>query len=103
MAMGTAISPRRDPVTQFSIFTPNRLGRLKELVGGFDAQNVHVLGLMVLDTTDSGIIRLGGDDPERAREILRSGSFPFTESPVVVVEAAATDLATLMAVLLQAE
>ena len=49
---------------QFSVFTPNRLGRLHDLIRLLGAQGVHVLGLMVLDTTDSAIIRVVVDDPD---------------------------------------
>ncbi len=58
---------------------------------------------MVLDTTDSAIIRLVVDDPDRARELLVQEGFPFTESYLVVVEVDSSDLSRLMAVLLEAE
>lgn len=96
-------SRRSDQVVQFSVFTPNRLGRLHELIRLLDARNVHVLGLMVLDTTDSSIIRLVVDDPDRARELLVQEGFPFTESYLVTVEVQSTDLSRLMSALLQAE
>lgn len=96
-------SRRADPVIQFSVFTPNRLGRLHDLVGMFGAHGVHVLALMVLDTTDSAIIRVVVDDPERARELLGLEEFPFTESTLVVAEVTSSDLGRLMAVLLEAE
>src|SRR5215469_16129891 len=99
----TTKARRADRVIQFSVFTPNRLGRLHDLVRLFSARNVHVLALMVLDTTDSAIIRLVVDDPERARELLMQEGFPFTESPLVVVEVESTDLSRLMSTLLQAE
>lgn len=92
-----------DPVMQFSIFTPNRLGRLHDLIGMFAAQSVHVLALMVLDTTDSAIIRLIVDDPDRARELLSRGGFPFSESEMLAVEVNSSELARMMAVLLEAE
>ena len=103
--MGTDTSQMRraDPVIQFSIFTPNRLGRLHDLIALFGGRGVHVLGLMVLDTTDSAIIRLVVDDPDRARELLTREGFPFTESNLLVVEAGPTDLNRLMAALLEAE
>lgn len=94
---------RADAVVQFSIFTPNRLGRLHDLIGMLGGQGVHVLGLMVLDTTDSAIIRIVVDDPEKARDLLVRDDFPFTESKLVVVEANPTDLKKLMAALLEAE
>jgi hypothetical protein len=70
----------------------------------FSSKNVHVLAMTVLDTTDSAIIRLVVDDPDLARRLLSERSFPFTESPVVVVEVeAATDLSRVMSALLEAE
>jgi hypothetical protein len=103
MVVETTKAPRSEPVIQFSVFTPNRLGRLYELVGLLDAHGVHVLALMVLDTTDSAIIRVVVDDPEQARDLLARGGFHYTESKMVAVEANATDLARMMAVLLEAE
>ena len=99
----TTKAGRPDPIIQFSVFTPNRLGRLHDLVRLFAAQGVTVLALMVLDTTDSAIIRLVVSDPDNAREVLLKEGFPFTESNLVVVEANATDLGRLMSVLLAAE
>ena len=103
--MPTEITKARHPeaVIQFSVFTPNRLGRLHDLVRLLGAHGVHVLALMVLDTTDSAIIRVVLDDPERARELLLREGFPFTESKLVAVEVEPTDLNRLMAALLEAE
>jgi len=103
MATETTKMRRVDPVIQFSVFTANRLGRLHDLIRLLGAQGVHVLALMVLDTTDSSIIRVVVDDPDRARELLVREGFPFTESNLLVVEAAPTDLNRLMAALLEAE
>ncbi len=103
MPTATTKAKRVDPVVQFSVFTPNRLGRLHDLVKVFGTQGVHVLALMVLDTTDSAIIRVVVDDPDKAREILSTEEFPFTESPLVVVQVTSTDLSRLMATLLEAE
>src|SRR6266852_8243336 len=103
MPIETTKARRADPVIQFSVFTPNRLGRLHDLIRLLGARGVHVLALMVLDTTDSAIIRLVVDDPDGARDLLVREGFPFTESDLVVVEAHSTDLNRLMAALLQAE
>jgi hypothetical protein len=103
MATETIRGPRPDPVIQFSVFTPNRLGRLHDLVRSLATHNVHALGLMVLDTTDSAIIRLVVDDPDGARRLLVEEGFPFTESRLVVVEANSTDVGKLMSALLEAE
>jgi len=103
MPTQTTKGRRFDPVIQFSIFTPNRLGRLHDLVRQFGGHGIHVLALTVLDTTDSSIIRLVVDDPEKARELLSKEGFAFNESKLVVVEANSTDLNRLMAALLEAE
>src|SRR5215469_9726297 len=99
----TTKARRADRVIQFSVFTPNRLGRLHDLIRLFTARDVHVLALMVLDTTDSAIIRLVVDDPDRARELFVHEGFPFTESYLVTVEVDPAGLGRLMSALLEAE
>ena len=104
--MPAETTPARQPeaVTQFSAFTPNRLGRLYDLVSTLAGQGVHVLALTILDTTDSAVIRCVVDDPERARGLLVNHGFPFTESVLLAVEvSSATELSRLMAALLEAE
>ena len=89
---------------QFSVFTPNRLGRLHALVSLLGSEGVHVLALTVLDTTDSAVIRLVVDDPDRARDLLQGNDFPFAESRLVATEVNSTEeLNKLMAALLEAE
>jgi hypothetical protein len=104
--MATKISRGRqsDPVIQFSVFTPNRLGRLHDLIALLGSHQVHVLALAVLDTTDSAIIRIVVDDPDRARDLLLQEGFPFTESQLLVVEITSDpELNRLMDALLAAE
>ncbi len=104
MISKTSEGRQPDLVRQFSVFIANRVGRLHDLVQQFSGAAVHVLALTVLDTTDSSIIRLIVDDPDKAREQLVKHEFAFTESPLVVVELPSTeDLARLMAALLEAE
>ena len=91
-------------VTQFSVFTPNRVGRLHELIGLLAAHCIHALALSVIDTTDSAIIRLVVDDPEQTVDLLHQHGFPFTESRPVVVEVnSPEELNRLMSALLEAE
>jgi len=100
----TKVAPPGEAVVQFSVFTPNQLGRLHALVNLLGSKTVHVLALTVLDTTDSAIIRIVVDDPDRARTLLQSQGFPFAESPLVVTEVNSTeDLNKLMAALHEAE
>ncbi len=104
MAATAIKGPRASAVTQFSVFTPNRLGRLNELVKIMGAHQVHVLALTVLDTTDSSIIRMVLDDPDRGRDLLQQEGFAFNESPLVVVEMGSSEeVNRLIAALLEAE
>jgi hypothetical protein len=104
MAAMALKGPRASAVVQFSVFTPNRLGRLNELVKVMGTHQVHVLALTVLDTTDSSIIRMVLDDPDRARDLLHHEGFAFNESPLVVVEVSSPDeVNRLIAALLEAE
>ena len=95
---------RADPVIQFSVFTANRLGRLHDVISLLSSQAVHVMALTVLDTTDSTIIRMVVDDPEKARTLLRENDFPFNESKLLVVALDATsDLNSVISALLEPE
>lgn len=85
MAAQISTSPN-DPVKQFSVFAENRVGRLHELTAVLKAHNVHVMGITVLDTTDSAIVRFIVDDPDKARELLISNDFPYVECTVLAVE-----------------
>ena len=82
--MNTSIA--RDPVKQFSVFAENRVGRLNDLVGLFKQQEVHIMAITVLDTTDCAIMRMVVDDPDKARELMVNNDFPYTECEVLAVE-----------------
>ena len=103
--MNTQAIPARRPeaVTQFSVFTANRLGRLHDLIGLLSKHKVDVLALTVLDTSDSAILRLVVDDPDNARDLMKEHDYFFTENSMVVVEIEAAKLNELMSALLEAE
>ncbi len=85
MAAQTSTTPI-DPVKQFSVFAENRLGRLYDLTALLKDHNVHVMGITVLDTTDSAIVRFIVDDPDKARELMINNDFPYVECNVLAVE-----------------
>ena len=85
MAAQISTSPN-DPVKQFSVFAENRLGRLYDLTALLKAADVHIMGITVLDTTDSAIVRFMVDDPEKARELMINNDFPYVECNVLAVE-----------------
>jgi len=85
MAAQTSTSSN-DPVKQFSAFIENRIGRLRDLTGLLKANQVHIIAITVLDSTDSGIVRLIVDDPDKARELMVNNDYPYTECDVLAVE-----------------
>lgn len=104
MASIRTTSGQRDPVVQFSIFTANKVGRLNELVTLLGVHNVHVMALNTLETTDSAILRVVIDDPDRARELFLEHGFPFNECELLAVEIdVAADLRRVLTALLEAE
>ena len=82
----TAAPVAADPVKQFSVFIPNRVGQLYDLTALLAKHNVHVMAMTTLDTTDCAIDRLVVDDPDRARELMAANSFAFTECDMLAVE-----------------
>lgn len=104
MAWKTLTQSGAEAVLQFSVFVANKLGRLHDLTSLLKQNNVHILALTVLDTTDSAILRVVVDDASRARELLREQDFPFTEARILVVEVdIETRLEQALAALLEAE
>ena len=103
MAAQTSTSPN-DPVKQFSVFAENRVGRLYDLTGLLKANDVHVMAVTVLDTTDSAIVRVIVDDPGKARELMVNNDFPYTESSILAVEITdESELQGVLTALLEAE
>jgi hypothetical protein len=104
MVTRTIRARQQDAVTQFSVFTANRMGRLHDLIALLSSHSVHVLAVTVLDATESAIIRLVVDDPQSARRLLQDNGFAFSECPLLVVEIdAAVQLPELMTAFLEAE
>ena len=72
--------------TQFSIFLPNRVGKMYELVEVFDGQPIRVVALSVLDSSDHAVIRIVTTKSEQARELLEANDLAFSEAEILVVE-----------------
>lgn len=103
MAAQISTSPN-DPVKQFSVFAENSLGRLYDLTTVLRDHNVHVMGITVLDTTDSAIVRFVVDDPDKARELMINNDFPYVECVVLAVEIVdESQLNGILAALFEAE
>ena len=52
-------------VKQFSIFLPNKVGAMLDIVKLLNTHNTHVVALSVSESTDSAIARIVVSDPER--------------------------------------
>ena len=92
-------------VKQFSVFLPNKVGAMLEVVKLLNTQNTHVVALSVSESTDSAIARIIASDPARVEKLFRDKNVPFGVSQVVVVELreVATQLVKLLAALVMAE
>jgi hypothetical protein len=92
-------------VKQFSIFLPNKVGAMLDVVKLLHAHNTHVVALSISESTDSAIARIMVNDPDRVEALFREQNVPFGVCAMVVVELreVATQLAKLLAALLMAE
>ena len=82
----TLRSPGQDPVRQFVIYAENKVGWLNDFVSMLKDENIDILAISVLDTTDSAVIRLIPNYPKNLARLLKSLSISFTERMVLAVE-----------------
>ncbi len=92
-------------VRQFSIFMPNKVGAMLDVVKLLNKHNTHVVALSISESTDSAIARVIVSDPETVESLFREHEIPFGMCDMVVVEMqeVASELAEMLAALLMAE
>jgi hypothetical protein len=92
-------------VTQFSVFLPNKVGALLDVVRLLNERGVDVLALAVQDSADTAIVRIVVSDPESVEELFLENAVPASICDLVVVELkeGASELGKLLAALLAAE
>ena len=92
-------------VKQFSVFLPNKVGAMLDIVKLLNSQSCHVVAMSVSESTDSAIARVVVSDPGDVEKLFRQNNIAFGMCEVVVVEMreVATDLAKLFAALFMAE
>ena len=92
-------------VKQFSVFLPNKVGAMLEIVKLLNAHQTHIVAMSVSESTDSAIARIVVSDPEGVEQLFRKNNIAFGMCEVVVVEMreVATQLAKLFAALFMAE
>ena len=100
-------SSKRDGplVKQFSVFLPNKVGAMHDVLKMLNAHDYHVMAMSVSESTDSAIARLVVSDPGGVEELFRQNNIAFGMCEVVVVEMSevATELPKLFAALFMAE
>jgi hypothetical protein len=92
-------------VTQFSIFLPNKVGALLEVVRMLNERGIDVLALSVQDSADTAIVRIVVSDPESVEDLFLENAVPASICDLVVVELkeGASELGKLLQALLAAE
>ena len=70
-------------IRQFSIFLPNRVGQLAELLDVLNESEAKVAGISIVDSSDWAVVRMVFTEPGRAREVLKRHAIAFTECEVV--------------------
>lgn len=92
-------------VRQFSVFLPNKVGAMLEVVRLLNAHHVDVLALSIAESTDSAIARVVVSDPDRVEMLFGEHDVAFGVCKMVIVEMSevAGQLAKLLAALLMAE
>jgi hypothetical protein len=92
-------------VRQFSVFLPNRVGAMLEVVKLLNLHHAEVVALSIAESTDSAIARVMVSDPELVETLLRERGIAFGECEMLVIEMkeVASQLSKLLAALLMAE
>ncbi len=97
-------NPGKEPIRQFVIYAEHKVGWLNDFVSMLKDENIDILAISVLDTTDSAVIRLIPNYPKNLARLLKSLSISFTERMVLAVELEKEDsLQYLTKALLRAE
>lgn len=91
-------------VTQFSVFLANKVGKLLDLVEGFDGSAVAICAINVHEASDCAIIRIITNNSAAARQLLKQEKLAFSETDILVVELSeGNSLSSLCLSLLAAE
>ncbi|MDX1680226.1 MAG: hypothetical protein R3242_05800 [Akkermansiaceae bacterium] len=94
-----------EPVRQFSVMLPNRVGALAAMVKLLRGQNIEVLGLSVQDSRDATVARLVVSDPESTETLFIERGFAHAINDIVVIafRESATELLQCLDTLMVAE
>lgn len=74
-----------EPVRQFSVMLPNRVGALAALVKLLRGKAIEVVGLSVQDSRDATVARLVVSDPDTTEQMFIEKGIPHTTCELVVI------------------
>jgi hypothetical protein len=74
-----------EPVRQFSVLLPNRVGAFAALVKLLRTHGVEVIGLSVQDSRDATVARLVVSDPATTEQLFMEKGIPHTTCELIVL------------------
>jgi len=72
--------------TQLTALLPNKPGALAELCEALSANEVNVVALSVVDTTDQALVRMLCDNVARAKRVMGNIGIPYGEAQVIALK-----------------
>lgn len=72
-------------VKQISVFIENKKGKLAEVTKYIASHQINLRALSIADTQDFGILRIICENPVKAADALREGSYITTTTDVLAV------------------
>ena len=73
-------------VKQLTILLENKPGALAQVCSELATKDINILAMSVLDTIDSGLIRMVVSDPARAKKVLEESGLNVIETDVLALE-----------------
>ncbi len=73
-------------VKQLTILLENKPGALAQVCSELATKDINILAMSVLDTIDSGFIRMVVSDPAREKKVLEESGLNVIESDVLALE-----------------
>jgi hypothetical protein len=71
---------------QLSVFVENKVGSIYELCSALAQVNVNIIGILVSDDVDWGVVRIVVNDVAKAKQMLNDSGYVYGESEVIVIQ-----------------
>ena len=73
-------------ISQLSVFIENKIGELVDVTGVLKSESIKIKSLLLVDSTDFGILRMITESPEKAKNALKAKGFTAKEARVFAVK-----------------